>query len=68
MRQPISPVIAVIVAAALCGCSDKIVMKNPQTEQTTACAVTGISQSLVDMATEYCAKAYEKAGWTRATP
>jgi hypothetical protein len=68
MRQPISPIIAVTIAAALCGCSDSIVMKNPRTEQTTACAVTGMSQSLVDMATEYCAKAYEKAGWTRATP
>lgn len=68
MRQPISPIIAVIAAAALCGCSDSIVMKNPQTEQTVACTVNGISQSLVDMAAEYCAKAYEKAGWTRATP
>jgi hypothetical protein len=68
MRQSTSRLIAVIVVVALSGCSDSIVMKNPQTEQTTACTVAGMSQSLVDMATEYCAKAYEKAGWTRATP
>ena len=67
MRPAILPVIAVIVAAALFGCSDSIIMKDPRTAQTTACAVTGMSQSLVDMATEYCAKAYEKAGWVRAS-
>jgi hypothetical protein len=68
MRRPIRSIILVVVAAALAGCSDSIVMQDPQTNKTDDCAVTGMSQSLVNMATEFCAKAYEKAGWIRAAP
>ena len=43
-------------------------MQNPQTKETVPCAVTGVAQSWVEMAAEYCAKAYEKAGWVRIAP
>ena len=65
MRRVLS---IIVIVGALAGCSNSIVMQNPQTKETVPCAVTGVSQSLVDMAVDYCAKAYEKAGWIRVTP
>jgi hypothetical protein len=69
MRRPFRSIIFIVsVATTLSGCSNSIVMQNPQTKETVPCAVSGVSQSLVDMAVDYCAKAYEKAGWIRLTP
>jgi hypothetical protein len=68
MRRPVLPIILVIVAATLTACSNSIVLQNPETQEIVPCAVTGVSQSLVDMAVNYCAEAYEKAGWLRVKP
>jgi hypothetical protein len=65
MRRPAFAILAVLFVAALAGCSSSIVMQNPETKEIVPCAVTGVSQSLVDLAVDYCAKAYEKAGWVR---
>jgi hypothetical protein len=68
MGRPVLPIILVVITATLSGCSNSIVMQNPETKQIVPCTVTGISQSLVDLAVNYCAEAYEKAGWVRVQP
>ncbi len=68
MRRPVLPIILVVIAATLTACSNSIVLQNPETKETVPCAVTGVSQSLVDMAVNFCADAYEKAGWVRVEP
>jgi hypothetical protein len=62
-------VLAAIAAAALCGCTDSIIMRNPATGETTDCGghyAAGLYAFSANQRAETCVADYRAQGWLRA--